>query len=61
VKLLIRDNNPQEVVLFTFFNFFFSSIIMCILISGLWIIYLESFFPKNKEFHFLTKKEEIDE
>ena len=61
MKLLIPDNNPGEVILFTFFDFFFAAIVMCILISGLWIMYLESFFPKNKIFYFFTKKEESDE
>ncbi|MDR0368248.1 MAG: hypothetical protein LBH82_03800 [Bacteroidales bacterium] len=54
-KLLINKHFPQQIFLFTFTGFFLSVLIISFFAFALWIAFIESFFPKHKQFYFFNK------
>ena len=62
VKILIPFDSPEDFVVFNFHNYVFWVILIVIFMSGGWILFLQSFYPKrDKFFLFRTKKEPDDE
>lgn len=60
IKVMIPNGKPEKFTLFDFSHFILIAIILIFVLSGIWIIFLQSFFPKHKEFYFFKQKE-IDE
>jgi hypothetical protein len=58
VKVMIPNGKPEDFTLFDFSHFILISIIFLVAISGLWIIFLQSFFPNQQEFYFFKKRNE---
>lgn len=55
-ELLIENEMPKNAIPFDFFRYIVFAIILAIAFSGIWIIFLQSFFPKQKKFYFFKKK-----
>ena len=60
-KVLIPFETPKNYVIFDFHNFAIWIILIIIFMSGGWILFLQSFFPKRDRFFLFKTKKELDE
>ena len=61
IKLLIPFDSPIDFVIFDFPHFLLWVILIVIFISGGWILFLQSFYPKRDKFFLFKTKKEPDE
>ena len=61
IKILIPFQTPGDFIVFDFMNFIFWVILLVIFMSGGWILFLQSFFPKRDKFFLFKTKKEPDE
>ncbi len=56
IKVMIPNGKPEDFTLFDFSHFILTPVILLVAISGVWVVFLQSFFPNQKEFYFFKKK-----
>ena len=56
INVMIPNEKPESFVLFDFSHFILIAIVLIFVISLVWIIFLQSFFPKQQEFYFFKQK-----
>lgn len=61
IKVMIPNGKADNFVIFDFSHFILIAILLACIISAGWVIFLQSFFQKEKEFYFFKSREEIDE
>ena len=61
IKILIPFETPEDYVIFDFHNFVLWVIFVVIFLSGGWILFLQSFYPKRDKFFLFKTKKEPDE
>ena len=63
-KLLIINENPEQFIIFNFLGFWFIALMIAVIITLAWLLYVQVFFEKVVSFKFLgwkRKNKEIDE
>ena len=61
IKILIPYHVPRDFVVFDFQYFIFWVLIIIVFVSGAWILFLQSFYPKRDTFFLFRTKKEPDE